>query len=70
MIHIPHKMWHILGIGKVHTGFRWRNLRERDYLHDLGIDGKIVLKLMFRGWDSGPCTGLIWLWIGTRGRTL
>jgi len=63
-------MWHKLGRGKVHTGFRWRNLRERDSLNDLGIDGKIILKLMFKKWDGGPWIGLIWLWIGTVGRTL
>jgi len=63
-------MWHILGRGKVHTGFRWGNLRERGYLNDLGINGKIVLKLMFKKWGGGPWTGLIWLWIGTGGRTL
>jgi len=56
-------MWHILGRGKVLTGFRWGNLRERDYLNDVGIDGKIILKLMFKKWDGGPCTRLIWLWI-------
>jgi len=30
--------------GEVHTGFWWRNLRERDHLEDLGVDGKITLK--------------------------
>lgn len=23
----------------IHSGFRWRNLRERGYLEDLGVDG-------------------------------
>jgi len=54
----------------VHTVFRWGNLKERDYLDDLDKDGRIVLKLMFKKWDGGPWTGLIWLWIGTSGRTL
>jgi hypothetical protein len=30
--------------GQVHTGFWWGNLRERDHLKDLGIDGRIILK--------------------------
>jgi hypothetical protein len=32
-----------MGRGEVHTGFEWGNLRERDHLEDLGIDG-IILK--------------------------
>ena len=50
--------------------FRRGDLRERDYFDDLYKDGRIVLKLMFKKWDGGPCTGLIWLWRGTGGRTL
>jgi len=54
----------------VHTVFRCGNLEERDYLDDLDKDGRIVLKLMFKKWDGGRWTGLIWPWIGTGGRTL
>jgi hypothetical protein len=28
----------------VHTGLWLRNLRERDYLEDTGVDGRIILK--------------------------
>jgi len=34
--------------GEVYTGFRSRDLRERDYLEDLGTDGRIVLKWIFK----------------------
>jgi len=37
----------------VHTGFWWGNLRERDHLGDQGVDGKIVVKWIFRKWNGG-----------------
>jgi hypothetical protein len=43
------------------------NIRERDRLEDLGLDGKIILKCIFNNWDEKTCTGLFWLRIGTRG---
>ena len=38
---------------KGHTGFWWQNLSETDHLEDPGIDGRIILKWIFRQWDGG-----------------
>jgi len=48
----------------VHIGFWCGNLRERDHLEDLGVDGRIILKWIFRTWDGGVWTALIWLRTG------
>jgi len=53
---------------EVYTGFLCGNLRERDHIEDPGVDGRIILNLIFRKWDVGALTGLIWLKIGTGGR--
>jgi len=47
-------------------------LISKDYtkpnqLEDLGVDGRIVLRWVYRKLDFGEWTGLIWLRIGTCG---
>ena len=37
-------MLYVCGGGEMHTGFWWGNLRERDYLEDPGIEGRIILR--------------------------
>ena len=39
----------------------------RDHSEDLGLDRKIILKLIFKELNGEAWTGLIWLWRGTRG---
>jgi len=44
-------------------------LEKRDHLEGPGVDGRILLRSIFRKWDGG-WTGLIWLRIGTGGGLL
>jgi hypothetical protein len=49
------------------TWFWWENLRERDHLRDPNIDGRVILRWIFRKWDVGVLTRLNWLRIETGG---
>jgi len=53
--------------GEAYAGFQWGNLRGRDYLGDSGIDGRIILRWIFRKWDVGVWTVSSGLRIGTGG---
>jgi hypothetical protein len=34
----------VLGRGEVHTEFQCGNLKERDYLEKVGVDGRVIIK--------------------------
>jgi hypothetical protein len=36
------------------------NLRERDHWGEPGVDGRIILRWIFRKWDVEVWTGLSW----------
>jgi len=63
-------MQHVWGRVEVYSGFRWGNLTERDDLENPGVDGRIILRLIFRKLDVRAWTGSIWLRIGRGGGNL
>jgi hypothetical protein len=56
-------MWERGGVYRIFVG----KLRERDHLRDLGVDGRIILRWIFRKWNVGVWTGSICVRIGTGG---
>jgi hypothetical protein len=56
-------MWRVWERREVCTGFWWGNLRERDP----DVDGRIILRCIFRKWEGVVETGWSWLRIGTGG---
>jgi hypothetical protein len=41
---------HVAGMrrGETYTGFWWGNLRERGHFGDPGVDGRIIIRWIFR----------------------
>jgi hypothetical protein len=54
-----------LGRGEVCTRFWWGNLSERDHRGDPDVDGRIIIRWIFRKWDVWVLTDLNWLGIET-----
>jgi hypothetical protein len=46
-------MYHIRGREEVFTEFWWGNLIERGHLEDPDVDGRIILRWVFRNWNGG-----------------
>jgi len=53
-------MLRIWATGETHAGFSWGDLLEGDYLGNLGIDGRIILKWIFKKSDEESWTGMLW----------
>jgi hypothetical protein len=45
-------MWCVWGRGEVCRGFWWGNLRERDHWGEPDVDGRIILRWIFRKWEG------------------
>ena len=53
--------------GEVYTGIWWGNHREGDHSEDPGVDGRMIMRWIFRKWDVVVWTGSSWLRIGISG---
>jgi hypothetical protein len=44
---------------EIHAGFWWGNLKEREHLEDISVDGWMMLKMDLKGWvERGlDCSG-------------
>jgi len=63
-------MWYVWDMGEVYTRFSWRELREREHLENLRVNGKILLKYTFKKWNRDAWIGLLWLRVGAAVRHL
>jgi hypothetical protein len=54
-------MWQAWETEEMRRGFWWGDLEERNHLENLGIDGRIILKWIFKRGVRRAWTGLVWL---------
>jgi len=50
--------------------FWWGKLRRSDHLENSSVDGRMIIKCIFRMWGVGAWTGSSWLRIGIGSRLL
>jgi hypothetical protein len=43
---------------ELHIQLWWENLRERDHLEDVGLDGRIILEWIIKKW-----LGMDWIYV-------
>jgi len=63
-------MWRVWGRIELCKGCWWGSLRERDHWGNQDVDGRIILRWIFRKLKGVMGTGWSWLRIGTGGRHL
>jgi hypothetical protein len=59
-----------MGRGEACTRFWWGNVTEIDHWGNQGVDGRIILRWIFRKWDVGVWNVLSWLRIEKGGEHL
>jgi hypothetical protein len=54
----------------MHRAYWLENLKGRDHLENLGVDGKIILEWTLGKYVAWVWTQFVWFRIGTSGRSL
>lgn len=49
------------------VGLRYGDLMGIDHLEDISVDGRVIIKWVFKEWHDDVWTGLLWLRRGTGG---
>jgi hypothetical protein len=58
------------GACNMHDMDEMENIKRKDHLEDLGLNGRIILEWILRMQGGKKWTGCMWLRIGTSGRPL
>jgi hypothetical protein len=63
---------HIARIGDRRVAYRflWGEMREKDHLEDLRVDGRIIIYIYQREVGWGGIDWILWIRVGTGGRRL
>jgi hypothetical protein len=64
---VGHVVWRVWGRREVCTGCWWGSVREIGHWGDPDVDGRIILRWIFRKLEGVVGIGLSWLRIGTGG---
>jgi hypothetical protein len=54
-------MWQVWDTAEVHIGLLWGELRERNHVEDLGVDGKNNIKIDLQNVGWGGTDWIVWL---------
>jgi hypothetical protein len=63
-------MWHVWGRRATQARVLWRNLKNREYLQDNGVNVRIILKCILKQWAGKTSNTLISIRIKTHGGLL
>ena len=66
------RVWHVARIVErrgIYRGLVGKS-EGKNHFEDTGVDGRIMIRWIFRKWDGGAWTGMNWIRIGKGGELL